>query len=85
MLKCATGEHIKEATLVARNPQGFLIVKLNDVLVTSVQPSGSTDLQMESVSLTFSKIQMDYKPKKEDESRDTAGAFVYGVKRRESK
>ena len=57
MTKCATGEHIKEATLISRKAgkgqQEYLIIKMNDILVTSVQPSGSSEHPMESVSLQF--------------------------------
>ena len=47
MKACATGEHIKEATITVRKAgkgqQEFLIIKMNDVLITSVNPSGSGD------------------------------------------
>ena len=89
MLKCATGEHIKEATLVSRKAgktqQEYLIIKLNEILVTSVQPSGSSEHPTESVSINFSKIQLDYKPQKEDGSLDGAVTFVYDIKNQESK
>lgn len=89
MLKCATGEHIKEATLVSRKAgktqQEYLIIKLNEILVTSVQPSGSSEHPTESVSINFSKIQLDYKPQKEDGSLDGAVTFVYDIKKQESK
>src|SRR5688500_18345117 len=62
MLKCATGDHIKEATFTSRKAgktqQEYLIVKINEILVTSVQPSGSSEHPTESVSLNFSKIQV---------------------------
>ena len=45
MLACATGEHVNEATLTVRKagkgPQEYLIVKMADVIVTGVHPSGS--------------------------------------------
>ena len=89
MLKCATGEHIKEATLVSRKAgktqQEYLIIKLNDILITSVQTSGSSENPTESVSMNFSKIQLDYKPQKEDGSLDGAVPFVYDLKKQESK
>jgi type VI secretion system secreted protein Hcp len=89
MLKCATGEHIKEATLVSRKAgktqQEYLIIKMNDILVTSVQTSGSSEVPTESVSMSFSKIQLDYKPQKEDGSLDGAVPFVYDIKKQESK
>jgi len=44
-LNCASGAHIKEATLVVRKAGGhqleFLKVKLTDVLITSVKPHGN--------------------------------------------
>src|SRR5688572_5050693 len=84
MLKCATGEHIKEATLVSRKAgktqQEYLIIKLNEILVTSVQPSGSSEHPTESVSINFSKIVLEYKPQKEDGSLDAGIFFKYDVK-----
>ena len=89
MMKCATGEHIKEATLTSRKAgkeqQEYLIIKLSEILVTSVQPSGSSELPTESVSLNFAKIQLDYKPQKTDGSLDGAVTFVYDLKKMESK
>ena len=45
MLACATGQHIKTATLSARKAgkgqQEFLTFKFTDVLVSSYQTSGS--------------------------------------------
>ena len=84
MQKCATGEHIKEGTLVSRKAgkgqQEYLIVKLNDILITSVQPSGSSEHPMESVSFQFSKIDLEYKPQKEDGSLDAGLHFKYDIK-----
>ena len=72
--RAPSGEHIKEATLTSRKAgkgqQEYLIVKMNDVLITSVQPSGSTEQPMESVSMQFSKVELEYKPQKEDGSLD---------------
>ena len=54
---CATGKHLKEATLTVRkageSPQDFLIIKMNDVLISAVQDSGSSEVPTESVSLQF--------------------------------
>ena len=84
MAKCATGEHIKEGTLVSRKAgkgqQEYLIIKMNDILITSVQPSGSSEHPMESVSFTYSKIDLEYKPQKEDGSLDAGVHFKYDVK-----
>jgi type VI secretion system secreted protein Hcp len=84
MSKCATGEHIKEATLVSRKAgkgqQEYLIIKMNDILITSVQPSGSSEHPMESVSMQFAKVDLEYKPQKEDGSLDAGLHFKYDIK-----
>src|SRR4030095_7458711 len=59
---CATGEHIKEATITARKAgkgqQEFLIIKMNDVIVTSVALGGAEDTAAtaENVPLRFAKV-----------------------------
>ena len=69
----------------ARLPQGgegqqeYLIIKMNDILITSVQPSGSSEHLMESVSMNFSKI-VPSMPQKEDGSLDAGLFFKYDVK-----
>jgi type VI secretion system secreted protein Hcp len=84
MTKCATGEHIKEGTLTLRKAgkgqQEYLIIKMNDILITSVQPSGSSEHPMESVSFQYSKIVLEYKAQKEDGSLDAGVFFKYDVK-----
>jgi type VI secretion system secreted protein Hcp len=89
MTKCATGEHFKEATLVSRKAgkgqQEYLIVKMKEVFITSVQPSGSSEHPMESVSMTFSHIDLEYKPQKEDGSLDAGVHFIYDIKKNENK
>src|SRR5215213_6625333 len=61
-LACATGEHIPEATLTVRKAgkeqQEFYIVKFTDVLVSSYQVSGSSELPMDSISLNYAKIEI---------------------------
>jgi type VI secretion system secreted protein Hcp len=72
--KCATGEHLKEALITVRKAGGeqleYLKIKLVDVLVSSVSPSGSAhsggEVPLESVSLNFSKMGMDYQPQGPD-------------------
>ena len=58
---CATGQHLKEATITHRKAgkgqQEFLVVKLNDVLVSSVVHGGDTSgPASETVSLVFAKV-----------------------------
>jgi type VI secretion system secreted protein Hcp len=84
MKACATGEHIKEATLVARKAgkgqQDYLIIKMKDVLITSVAPSGSSEHPMESVAIQFASIDVEYKPQKEDGSVEAGVHFKYDIK-----
>jgi len=83
---CATGEHIKEATITARKAgkgqQEFLIIKMNDVIVTSVALSSAADTSAtaESVALRFAKVDFEYKPQKPDGSLDAGVAFKYDIK-----
>jgi len=83
MKACATGEHIADATLVARKAgkgqQEYLIVKMNDILITSVQPSGSSEEPMESVSMQCAKVDLEYKPQKPDGSLDAGLHFKYDI------
>ena len=85
MKACATGEHIKEATVTHRKAgkgqQEFLIIKMNDILITSVQPTaGSADGPMEAVSLQMAKVNLEYKPQKPDGSLDAGVFFKYNIK-----
>ncbi len=64
-LACCNGKHIKDAILVMRKagekPLEYLKIKLYDILVTSVQTSGSSqDLPLESCSLNFAKFEYAY-------------------------
>ena len=83
---CATGEHIKEATITVRKAgkgqHEFLIIKMNDIIVTSVSSSGSADAATtaESVALQFAKVALEYTPQKSDGSLDAAIHFKYDIK-----
>jgi type VI secretion system secreted protein Hcp len=64
---CLTGKHIDEAKLVVRkaggNPLEYIKFTMNDVLVTSVSPSGvssSESRPREVVRLSFSRIKQEY-------------------------
>jgi type VI secretion system secreted protein Hcp len=76
---CATGEHIKEATITVRKAdkgqQEFLIIKMNDIIITSVNPSGHSEggVTAESVAFQFAKVDLEYKP--QDEAPDARAHF----------
>jgi type VI secretion system secreted protein Hcp len=84
MKACATGQHIKEGTLTARKAgrgqQEYLIIKMSDILVTSVQSSGGGEQPTESVSLQFGKVDLAYTPQKADGSVDEGVRFTYDLK-----
>ena len=82
---CATGEHLKDATITHRKAgkgqQEYLIVKMNDVLVTGVVHGGAGGSPAsESVSLVFAKVDLEYKPQKADGSLDAGIHFKYDIK-----
>jgi type VI secretion system secreted protein Hcp len=82
---CATGEHIKEATITVRKAgkgqQEFLIIKMDGVLVTAVTEDGSEEGdRLETVSLAFAKVDLEYRPQKSDGSLDAGIHFKYDIK-----
>ena len=81
---CATGVHIKDATITHRKggkgQQEFLIVKLNDVTITAVSHGGSQDSPyVESVQLKFAKVDLEYKAQKPDGSLDVGQHFTFDL------
>jgi type VI secretion system secreted protein Hcp len=64
---CASGQHVRSATLVLRragkSEQPFMEYKLTDVLITSIRPRwGSVDptIPLEEVSFSYGKIEWKY-------------------------
>ena len=87
MKACATGQHIKVATLTARkagkDQQEYLTIKFTDVLVSSFQTGGSEHgeaVPTDQVSLNFAKIEVDYKQQKPDGSLAPPDQFKYDLK-----
>jgi type VI secretion system secreted protein Hcp len=87
MLACATGEHIKDGTLVCRkagtDQQEFMTIKMSDLLVSSYQTGGSANggvVPMDQVSLNYSKIEFEYKEQKPDGSLGGAIKAGYDLK-----
>ena len=82
---CATGEHLKEATITHRKAgkgqQEYLIIKMNDVIITGVSLSDSSGgAGSENVSMAFAKVDFEYKPQKSDGSLDAGIHFKYDIK-----
>jgi type VI secretion system secreted protein Hcp len=84
MKACATGQHIPEATVTARKAgkgqHEYLVIKMTDVIITGVSPSGDEQATLEGVSLQFAKVDLAYTPQKADGSPDAAVRFAYDLK-----
>lgn len=86
MKACATGEHLKDATITVRKAgkgkQEFLVIKMTDVIVTSVASGGASDgaATAEGVALQFAKVDLEYRPQKPDGSLDAGVHFKYDIK-----
>jgi|SRR5262245_52201819 len=84
MQACATGEHIQEATITVRRAgkgqQEYLILKMNDIIITSVQPSIGGQDGLEGVTLRPAKVDFEYRPLKADGSLDAGLHFKYDIK-----
>jgi type VI secretion system secreted protein Hcp len=82
---CATGEHLKEATITFRKAgkgqQEFLIVKMSDVIITGVvQSAPGSEAGSETVGLEFAKVDWEFKPQKADGSLDAGIHFKFDIK-----
>jgi type VI secretion system secreted protein Hcp len=66
-LACASGLHLKEATLTVRKAGAtqvdFLVYKLSDCIVSTYQEGGDngSDVPADAFSLNFAKIEVSYK------------------------
>ena len=80
---CATGMHLKDATITQRKSgkgqQEFLVIKMNDVIITSVTHGDDPNRSSEVVSLTFAKVDLEYKAQKADGSLDAGIHFKYDL------
>jgi type VI secretion system secreted protein Hcp len=85
MKVCATGEHVPQATVTMRKAgkgqQEFLIIKMNDVIVTGVNLSASDGAATaENVTLQFARVDLEYKPQRPDGSLDAGVHFTFDIK-----
>jgi type VI secretion system secreted protein Hcp len=68
MLACCKGTHYPEATLTMRkaggDPLPYLVIKLKDIIITSVSGGGSggEDQQTENVTMNFAAFEVSYQP-----------------------
>jgi type VI secretion system secreted protein Hcp len=85
LLACATGTHLKEATITTRKSGkgqlDYMTIKMKDVIVTAVNPANHQGASLtESVSLSYAIVNVEYKPQKADGSLDAGIFFKYNVK-----
>ena len=85
MKACATGKHFKEATLVVRkaggNPLEYIIIKMAEVLVSSLSTGGSggEDRLTENVTLNFAEVKYNYVPQDAKGGAGTAIPMGYDI------
>jgi type VI secretion system secreted protein Hcp len=85
-LACASGQHLKNATLVARkagkDQQEFLLYKFTDVLISSYQTGGADDVvPVDQVAFNFAKIEIEFRPQNPDGSLGPAVKGGWDVKK----
>jgi type VI secretion system secreted protein Hcp len=83
---CASGTHLKSATLSARKagekPHDFLVLKFTDVVVTSYQAAGSAggDTLVDGATLGYATVEVEFRPQKPDGSPGAAVKGGWNVK-----
>lgn len=87
-LTCATGQHIKKAVLFVRKAGGdqqeYFKVTMEDILVSSYQQSAAEaqedDVPLDSFSLNFARLLLEYTPQRADGSADAPVKAGYDLK-----
>ena len=86
-LVCAQGDHIKNAILTARkagkDQQDYLKVTFTDLLVSNFQTNGdahANSLPVDSISLNFAAIEIEYKVQNADGSLGASSKVKYDLK-----
>jgi type VI secretion system secreted protein Hcp len=82
---CATGQHLKGATLSLKKEAGsqpYLVIKLTDVIISGVSMShgGGGGNPSESVGLNYAKVEYTYTEQKPDGSLGTPTRMGYDLK-----
>jgi type VI secretion system secreted protein Hcp len=86
-LACATGQHFKEAKLVARkagaSQQDFLTWTFSDLLVSGYHTGGAEGGEVvpgDQISLNFAKLRVEYRAQKADGTLDAAVTAGFDAK-----
>jgi type VI secretion system secreted protein Hcp len=86
MLYCANGQHFTKATLIVRKagtkPLEYLVVKMKDVIVTSVSTGGSggEDKLTENISINFASVELAYKEQMPDGTGAAPKEFKWDIR-----
>jgi type VI secretion system secreted protein Hcp len=87
MLACASGQHIKKATLTVRKQGGdqqeYYTLAMEELLVSSYQSGGSEGgnaVPVDQFSLNFTKIKFTYKGQKPDGTLDSPAVAGWNLK-----
>lgn len=86
LLACASGDHIPEALLTCRKAgktqQEYLKIKFSEIHITSFQTGGSQGdvVPIDSISISFGKMEYEYYPQKADGSLDAKVPIHWSVK-----
>jgi type VI secretion system secreted protein Hcp len=86
LLACFTGTHFDNALLSVRkaggqSPVEYVKIKMQEIFITSVSTGahGSDDRLTESITLNFSKVNLDYTPQTEKGAAGTAIPFSWDI------
>lgn len=85
LLSCCTGKHYDKAELIVRKagdkPLEYLVIKLEEVLISSVSTGGSggEDRLTENLTLNFAKVNVVYQAQKKDGTGEKGGEMTYNI------
>lgn len=84
MLACASGEHIKKATLFVRkagkDQHDYYKVEMSDLLISGYQSGGSHEVPTDQFSLNFAKITFQYQEQNEKGELSAKSAGGWDIK-----
>jgi type VI secretion system secreted protein Hcp len=84
-LSCCNGKHFPQAILTVRkageNPLEYLVITLDEVMVTAVSTGGSggEDRLTENVTLNFAKVKLDYKKQAASGQQEGGDNMVWNI------
>jgi type VI secretion system secreted protein Hcp len=85
MYHCASGKHITKGQVIVRKagdkPLEYLVIKVDNILVSSVSTGGSSgdERLTESVTLNFAKVAVEYKIQDEKGAGKDGGQFTWNI------